>query len=272
MKDIFPQNAVDLNMFHNKGLFYKYFRRKEERLYKISDFIGCMSQANVDFILKHNPNIDPLKVEICPNGIEILSIENDKSRLKEIIKKHNIPTDKTKFIYGGNIGKPQGIDFLIQCLKSNKNNDCVFFIIAGSGTEFKKLHHYFEREKPINAKLIEELPREEYELLVDCCDVGLIFLDHRFTIPNFPSRLLSYMKASMPVLAATDIHTDIGRVIEQGEFGLWCESKNVEQFNEKLKQLENPELRDKMGGNARLYLENYYTAKHSYEIITSHFK
>lgn len=35
----------------------------------------------------------------------------------------------------------------------------------------------------------------------------------------------------MPVLAATDINTDIGEVIEEGQFGYWCESNDVEQFN-----------------------------------------
>ena len=41
----------------------------------------------------------------------------------------------------------------------------------------------------------------------------MIFLDHRFSIPNFPSRLLSYMQARVPVLAVTDPNTDIGDVI-----------------------------------------------------------
>ena len=56
--------------------------------------------------------------------------------------------------------------------------------------------------------------------MVAACDVGLIFLDHRFTIPNFPSRLLSYMQAKLPVLAATDQIQILVNVIFQGGFGL----------------------------------------------------
>ncbi|MFY9593908.1 MAG: hypothetical protein WAQ88_06270, partial [Caldicoprobacterales bacterium] len=81
-----------------------------------------------------------------------------------------------------------------------------------------------------------------------------------------------YMQASMPVLAATDINTDIGKVIEEGKFGLWCESRYVNDFNEKLNQLCNDDLRKQMGANARKYLEENYTVKHSYEIIMKHFK
>ena len=54
LKDIFPQNAVDLEMFSKKGLkgiIYQYFRNKEKNLYDLSDYIGCMSYANVKYIL-----------------------------------------------------------------------------------------------------------------------------------------------------------------------------------------------------------------------------
>ncbi|WP_431029545.1 glycosyltransferase family 4 protein [Lysinibacillus sp. LZ02] len=272
LKDIFPQNAVDLNMFRKNSLIYKYFRGKEKRLYNISDYIGCMSQANLDFIRTNNPTVPVKTLEICPNSIDPILIPKEEMKTNDLRKKYNIPSDKTIFIYGGNLGKPQAIDFIIQCIEANQSNEQAFFVIVGSGTEFNKVKTYFDTKQPSHAKLIKEIPKDEYESLANSCDVGLIFLDHRFTIPNFPSRLLSYMQAAIPVLAATDVHTDIRQVIEQGEFGLWCASNDVEQFNEKVQQLANPQLRVTMGKHARTYLEENYTAKHSYEIIMKHFK
>lgn len=272
LKDIFPQNAVDLDMFSKSGPIYKFFKHKEEQLYMQSDYIGCMSQANVDFIIQNTSNVSKDKIEVCPNSIEPIKIKLEKTEIKKIREKYDIPLDKTVFIYGGNLGKPQGIDFLIECLKANKNNTNVYFVIAGSGTEFKKIKAFFDSEAPTNAKLIDQLPKEDYEKLANSCDVGLIFLDKRFTIPNFPSRLLSYMQASMPVLAATDVNTDLGSIIEKGEFGYWCESNRVEDFNKLIKHFCNKEKRRKMGCNARKYLENNYTTKHSYDIIMNHFK
>ena len=271
LKDIFPQNAVDLNMFNKKSPFYWYFRHKEKNLYKNSDFIGCMSKANVDYVLKHNSNIDPETVEVCPNSIEPMNIqvlENDRVQIR---KKYDIPKNKTVFVYGGNLGKPQGINFLIDCIRANENNKQSYFLIVGSGTEFGKLENFFNKENPKNAKLLSQLPKIDYELLANSCDVGLIFLDKRFTIPNFPSRLLSYMQASMPVLAATDINTDIGKVMESGNFGYWCESENLKEFNQLVNKLCDGELRVRLGKNARNYLKNNYAVKHSYKIIMSHF-
>ncbi|MBG9530949.1 glycosyl transferase [Bacillus thuringiensis] len=275
LKDIFPQNAVDLGMIKKKGmgsLLYKYFRTKEKKLYSISNYIGCMSQANVNFLLQNNPEISPDIVEVCPNSIEPLIVKKDIRKSNEIKAKYKIPIDKTVFIYGGNLGKPQGIDFLIECLKANKNNNQVHFVIVGAGTEFPKLKTCINKENLTNTQLFSQLPKDEYDILANSCDVGLIFLDKRFTIPNFPSRILSYMQASMPILAATDINTDIGEIIEDGGFGLWCESNNSESFNEKLNQMCDRESRESMGINARRYLEANYTARNSYEIIMNHFK
>ena len=273
LKDIFPQNAVDLGMFSSKGLLHTFFKRKEKKLYEQSDFIGCMSQANVDYLLKQNPWIDPEKVEICPNSIEPMTIEKDDMMIKKVREKYGIPTDKTIFIYGGNLGKPQGMEHIISCLKACADHPKAYFVIAGSGTEYPKLKAFLDQTPLSNVQLLYQLPKEDYELLANTCDVGLIFLDRRFTIPNFPSRLLSYMQASMPVLACTDVHTDIGPIIEQGQFGYWCESQEAESFKEKIDQLcAEEEKLSEMGENARAYLETHYTVDQTYEIIMKHFE
>lgn len=269
LKDIFPQNAVDIGMMSKngiKGLIYKIFRNKEKKLYRISDYIGCMSQANVDYLLKHNPEINPEKVEICPNSVEVVDMSVDKKTRDEIRRKYDIPLDKKVFVYGGNLGKPQGIDFMIECLKSQEKNDEVYFLIVGDGTEYGKIETYVESDKPSNVRLMKRLPKEDYDKMVAACDVGMIFLDHRFTIPNFPSRLLSYMQAKIPVLAVTDPNTDIGKVIVDGGFGWWSESNSESDFIKAVDTAQNAEL-PILGEKAFEYLINNYTVKKACEGI-----
>lgn len=234
LKDIFPQNAVDMGMMSKTGVksvLYKYFRSKEKKLYAISERIGCMSQANVDYVIKHNPEVDPSIVEVCPNSVEPIDMSVDEETRVAIRNKYGIPLDKKVFVYGGNLGKPQGIDFLIKCMESQKDNEDAYFLIVGDGTEFGRLKNYVNSTNQKNLKLMKRLPKEDYDTMVGACNVGMIFLDHRFTIPNFPSRLLSYMQAKIPVLAVTDPNTDIGKVITESGFGWWCESNDVEAFS-----------------------------------------
>lgn len=273
LKDIFPQNAVDLGMLTQigpKSAIYKYFRNKESKLYRISDHIGCMSQANVEYVLKHNSELDANIVEVCPNSVEIVDMSIDAKTRENIRKKYCIPTNKKILIYGGNLGKPQGIDFLIRCLKSQCNRDDVFFLIVGDGTEFGKLENYMKAEKPVNVKLMKRLPKGDYDTMVAACDVGMIFLDHKFTIPNFPSRLLSYMQAKIPVLACTDPNTDIGTVITEGGFGWWCESNSIQEFTKIVDCICSADLKA-LGDNAYRVLNEKYSVIESYNIIVNHF-
>lgn len=273
LKDIFPQNAVDLGIMKKNSLIYRYFRLREKRLYKASDYIGCMSQANVDYILEHNDFLNPKCVEICPNAIQPLSIANfNKNNVDEVRRKYRIPLLSVVFIYGGNLGKPQGLGFLLEVLEKNANKKDFYFVVVGSGTEYETIKEFIDSKSLTNVRLIKQLPKHEYDELLSVCDVGLIFLDNRFTIPNFPSRLLSYMEVGLPVVAATDIATDVGEVIESGKFGFWCENGDVDSFNSYLDALAaNEKLRTKYGINARKFLEENYTVTIVSNTILSHF-
>ena len=269
LKDIFPQNAVDIGMMSKngiKGLIYKVFREKEKKLYRVSDYIGCMSQANVDYVLKHNPEINPEKVEICPNSVEVIDMSVDEKTRNEIRRKYDIPLDKKVFVYGGNLGKPQGIDFMIECLKSQEKNEDIYFLIVGDGTEFGKIEAYVNKDRPSNVRLMKRLPKEDYDKMVGACDVGMIFLDHRFTIPNFPSRLLSYMQAKIPVLAVTDPNTDIGKVIVDGGFGWWCGSNDVDAFAKSINICLHDE-RNSIQEKEYQYIMEKYSSQRSYKIL-----
>lgn len=274
LKDIFPQNAVDLGMLTKgglKGLLYKSFRKKEKELYRISDYIGCMSPANVQYVLKHNPKVNPAIVEIAPNSYAIPSqfVKQERGVSEHIRQKYNLPIDKPIFIYGGNMGKPQGIPFLIECMKAVKDRDDCHFVIVGDGTEYPKLKMFMEKYQPSAVSLFQRLPKTDYDVLARACNVGLIFLDYRFTIPNYPSRLLSYLMERKPIIAATDPNCDIGSIAEKNGYGFWCPSNQVELFTATIDKMLTSDI-EAMGERGYQYYLNNYTVQHTYNTIIKH--
>ena len=115
------------------------------------------------------------------------------------------------------------------------------------------------------------LPKEDYDMLVRSCDVGMIFLDHRFTIPNYPSRLLSYLENKMPVLCATDVNTDIGKIAEDNGYGYWCESVKPEDFTALVDKMLASDRRA-MGERGYEFLKQNYLVEHTYNAIMRHLK
>ncbi|WP_130830448.1 glycosyltransferase family 4 protein [Prevotella rectalis] len=280
LKDIFPQNAVDLGMLRKtglRGLLYRFFREKEKEFYRISDWIGCMSPANVAYVLKHNPEVDAMKVEICPNSYDIPSAPltskesvPQREEVKRSVRvKYDLPIDKPIFIYGGNMGKPQGIPFLIECMEANKHRKDCHFLIVGNGYDYPLLETWYNANKPEAVSLFKRLPKADYDRLVDSCDIGMIFLDHRFTIPNYPSRLLPYLMERKPILACTDPNCDMGKLAVKNGYGMFCESNDVNAFTCAVDELLRADLSE-MGDNAyRFYLDNY-TVDHTYNTILKH--
>lgn len=270
LKDIFPQNAVDLGMIKKGGLIYKYFSNKEKQLYQISDFIGVMSEANKLYLNTHNSNILNSRIEINPNSIEINpnSIEIKSKRNKNIFFKYKIPEKPLKLIYGGNLGLPQGISFFKEVLKEFKNENRVYFIICGDGTEATSLKNFIKDGCFENVIFIDLLPKREFDDLVAFSDIGLIFLDRKFTIPNFPSRLLTYLYYKLPVIAATDNVSDVGTVLEKTKSGFKVESGNIDQMKDAIsKFIDNRLLIEKYGNNAYNLLIEKYSVENSFKLI-----
>lgn len=291
LKDIFPQNAVDMGMLVAspklspqgsglknvvmacpKYLLYRMFRKKEQKLYDLSDYIGCMSPANVRYVIEHNPEVDPNKVELAPNSIELKADKkvNDEAGRQEIREKYGLPVDKPIFIYGGNLGRPQGIPFLIQCLDANADRSDCHFVVVGNGTERAKLESWFLSRKPQSVTLMNKLPKDDYDRLACSCDIGLIFLDHRFTIPNYPSRLLPYLENKMPVIAAIDPNCDMGSIAEENGYGYWCESNSVEAFTAIVDKMLDSD-RKAMGEKGYEFLKKNYLVENTYNAIMKHF-
>tara|TARA_X000000368_G_scaffold415515_1_gene407416 strand:+ start:433 stop:1647 length:1215 start_codon:yes stop_codon:yes gene_type:complete len=267
LKDIFPQNVLDLGLLSKKNLIYKFFKHKEKSLYKISDWIGCMSTANVDYMKRNNPEIKN-KLEINPNSIEPIKLMNKRDGKSFLFNFYKIPKNLTVFLFSGNIGKPQGMDNLLKILKLFKKNKKVFFLIIGDGTESVKVNKFIIKEKINNSLYKSSVNRKFFDKILAGCDVGLISLDFRFTFPNFPSRLLSYLENKMPVISITDNISDLGDILVKYNCGVKITKDN---FSDSKKLIE-PYINDKdllynHGNNGYNLLIKKFNVKESYKKI-----
>lgn len=211
LRDIFPQNAVDLGFMNKKGLLHNYFRSKERKLYQNADLIGCMSQANIDYVLRHNPGINASKLHELRNFQKLYKgFGNDHSALKV---KFNL-ADKYVVVFGGNMGKPQQLENVLELASRCQEYPDVLFLLLGEGVQMQRLAETIETKNIKNIRIQGTIPKQEYQDLLSVCDVGLISLHKDFTIPNIPSKALDYWNVGIPVLASIDSATDFGAILE----------------------------------------------------------
>ena len=146
--------------------------------------------------------------------------------------------------------------------------DKVEFLFVGNGSEAALVKRVCDECD--NATFYDFMKPDEYDRLMSSCDVGIVSLDVRFTIPNYPSRLLSYLENKMPVLCATDPNTDMGRIAEENGYGFWCESVKPEDFTALVDKMLSAD-RKEMGEKGYEFLRKNYTVENTYNAVMQHF-
>jgi glycosyltransferase involved in cell wall biosynthesis len=255
---------MDLGILNNPVLTGM-FRRQEQKLYSISDSIGCMSFGNIDYVKRQNPEIDIKKLHLLPNWKWVIEYSPPDLSLKKQMGLEN------KFIalYGGNFGKPQKAEFILELARKMSVHEDVIFLFIGEGSEKQKIVELASEFELKNVLFKDQLPRHQYNEVVKVCDIGLVNLSDKFTIPNIPSRTLSYWEAKIPVLAAIDSNTDFNRILADSKSGLWIITGDLESYVKNFEKLySDKKLREEMGENGHRYLLEYCTVSRACSIIT----
>lgn len=265
--DIFPQNAWDIGIIKNKLLF-KYFKRSEVKMLTAYDHIWCMSDGNVDYMKQHYPELRYLTIDRLYNSSQIKALPDiDREQIRS---KYGYTSEDIIAIFGGNMGVPQRLENILELAKRAKD---IKFLFVGSGTETSVIIELANRLKLDNVQFISQVPRADYEALTYGADIGLVSLDQRFTVPNFPSKTTDYFKLQLPIFASLDsgaakdygyFLTDIAKA---GRFAQAGDHESV--FNEFIKLCSDTNLRKQLGKNGRRFYEDCLSSESAYEKIVN---
>ncbi|MDD3265804.1 MAG: glycosyltransferase family 4 protein [Burkholderiales bacterium] len=270
--DIFPKNAFDLGIIQNKYIF-KVFQNLEIKMYKSFDHIWCMSNGNVDYMRNNFPELSSVGIELLYNSSKIKPLPIiSKSQIRQ---KFGYSDSDIIAIFGGNMGVPQALECIIYLADRAIQNNFVNakFLFVGKGTQTDYLKDLANDMKLSNVKFIEQLPRDDYENITFMADIGIVSLDKRFTVPNFPSKTTDYFKLSLPILASLDncAMNDYGdfllNTVKAGRCSL---SGDIDDLFEQYQILYlDAKLREELGYNGRKFYEKELGVDIAYKKIVN---
>lgn len=266
--DIFPQNAKDIGLLNN-SLLFSYLKYKEKKMLLSYECIWCMSEGNINYLKKYYPYLEKNKIKLLRNWAVIKSsIHVNK---KEIRRRYGFLENDYIVVFGGNMGKPQKLENILELAYALQEYKNIKFLFVGDGSEKKKLKVISQSKLLQNVIFINQIPRVDYELLLKACNVGLVSLDERFTVPNFPSKTTDYFKLGLPIFASLDkcSSEDYGKFLTtEAKAGVYGQAGNINDLKQKFLLLYNDQkLRQKLGNNGRLYYEHNLSVEKSYKTI-----
>lgn len=81
---------------------------------------------------------------------------------------NNPPEYNPTIIYCGNLCKLQGIPFLLECLKANKNRENCNFVVPSNKTKYPKIERWV-------VTLFQQLSKTDYDKLANAFFIGFCF-------------------------------------------------------------------------------------------------
>lgn len=254
LRDLFPDWAVDAGILR-RGLVYRFFKRIERYQYGVADVIGVQTPGNVPLV-KTMAARGNARIEVLNNWLSEPSVRRSSISLAATAL-----AGKTIFVYAGNMGVAQGMDYLLQLAFELRDRRDAGFLFVGRGTEAVRLREYSALHELRHVLFMGEIDSNEIPGLLAQCHVGMIALDPRHTTHNIPGKFLAYLRAGLPVLARINAGNDLEQVIHAEGVGYVCTDASEEplcQMAEKL--LNTPRLREQMASRGRALAAREYSS------------
>jgi colanic acid biosynthesis glycosyl transferase WcaI len=161
-------------------------------------------------------------------------------------------------LYAGTIGLVSGAEVIIDAAVKLGPASGVRILFVGEGQLLPKLE---QRARDLGLGNVAFLPFQPRELLNDvqsAADVSLVTLLPGHGRTSMPSKVLGYLAAGRPVVAAVDTDSETARFLRRAGAGIVVPPGDPPALADAIVALrDDPERRRAMGRAGRVYLERH---------------
>lgn len=253
LQDIFPDSLVSTGMTKKGSLLWKIGRIIENFTYCNADKIIVISEDFKRNILAKG--VPEEKIEVIYNWVDETAVIPISRCENPLFAEFGLNPDKFYVVYAGNLGSAQNIDILLDAANLLRDISNVQFLIFGAETQAQSYMARAQQMGLVNLRFLPLQPYEKVSYVYSLGNVAVVSCKRGFGDIAMPSKTWSIMSAGTAVLASFDGGTDLQRIIETNDLGLFTEAEDVQAFVSAVNSLHsNPEECVKMGTNGRSYI------------------
>lgn len=168
-------------------------------------------------------------------------------------------TDCFVIQYAGNLGLTQGLEHLLLAAQVLQEERDIRFAIVGDGAARADLVAQASRLALRNVSFIPLQPHERLPEVLATADVSVVSLKRGLGAGSLPSKALSILASGRPLLASIDEGTDLQRIVQASNAGVWVPPGSPTAIADAVLALKrDSSLREDLARNGRRYaLENH---------------
>ncbi len=214
VKDLVPDIAIALGMLRS-GLAIRTARELERFVYRRAERILTICQGFVDNL--RAKGVPEEKLLLLPDWVDT-DVIRPLPRRNCFRADHRISEDAFVALHSGNMGVKQWLENVLEAAERIRDPRFVFLLV-GDGAEKLRLEQFAQARRMENVRFLPLQPAERLPEMLAAADVLLLNQAPAIVDMVIPSKLLTYLAAGRPVVAAIHELSEAARLIRTAGCG-----------------------------------------------------
>jgi len=256
IKDLPLEAGLAVGML-KKGLLFRAGATFERLVYRMADRIIVIGeQFRANLLAK---GVKPETTIVIPDWVDIGRIGS--ARREPEVRRHLAGSDVPFLaLHTGAMGEKQGLSNVITAAYALRDDPAICIVLVGDGPTKSQLEALIQKFHLDNVRLLEIQPKEYLPRMLASAD--LLLLNQRAGVVDavVPSKLLHYMAAGRPVVAAVNSDSVAAKLVTTARCGLLVQPEEPERLAEAIQELAaKPDLRAALGRAGRDYAASRFS-------------
>lgn len=176
------------------------------------------------------------KVHLVPNWMDEKKVQTGAQE-NNIRRLHGIPEEAFLVVYAGNVGFAAGVETVIRAFQNVGSESPLHLLIAGEGSMLEACRRMAGKLGDHRVAFHHPWPVEETSSVLSAADLFVLPTQGSQSLVSVPSKLISYMLASRPVLATAAPGSEVAHVISESGSGWVAAPDEPEELAELMKRI-----------------------------------
>ena len=254
VQDLWPDTIKATGHINNNKI-YNLTKIISNYIYKSSTVILTQSKGIRNILKKI---LDKKSIYYLPN----ITNEDFKIIKNSTFKKKLSLNKNINFMFAGNIGTAQNIDFILKLANRMKDSKQIKFLIVGGGSMLNKLIRIKKKNKLDNLIFFGHKNKYEMRNYFSVADFMILTLKDRKIFNNtVPNKLINYLFLGKPIISFAS--GEACEIVQNANCGFVLKNKNILEAEKLIKKISKLKLNKKnfFGRNAKKYYQDHFSNK-----------